>query len=73
MAEINITENERIICMAEELSMIGLKAKDAIHIACAAYAESDYFLTTDISVLKKTINCVKVINPVDLIRETEGE
>ncbi len=73
LAEMNITENEHIICMAEELSTIGLKAKDAIHIACAAYAKSDYFLTTDIGILKKTINCIKVINPVDFIRETEGE
>ena len=51
----------------------GLKAKDSIHIACAAEAKCDYFLTTDIGILKKNIDIVKVINPIDFIRETEAE
>lgn len=72
IAKINIFENENILRTAEELLKIGIKTKDAIHIACAADAKCDYFLTTDIGILKKNLDLVKVRNPIDFIRETEG-
>ena len=55
--------------MAESLLSKGLKAKDAIHIACAAETRCDYFLTTDIGILKKNIEIIRVRNPIDFIRE----
>lgn len=71
LADVCIEENENILITAENLLTIGLKPKDAIHIACAAEAKCDYFLTTDIGILKKNIDIVKVVNPIDFIRETE--
>lgn len=73
IAGIYIEENENILNMAEALLTKGLKAKDAIHVACAAESKCDYFLTTDVGILKKNIDIVKVINPIDYIIETEGE
>ena len=73
IAYTHIIENENIIKTAETLLSKGLKAKDAIHVACAVEGKCDYFLTTDIGILKKNIDIIKVINPIDFIRETEVE
>lgn len=73
IAGIYIEENENILNMAEALLTKGLKAKDAIHVACAAESKCDYFLTTDVGILKKNIDIVKVVNPIDYIIETEGD
>ena len=73
IAETYIKENENILKVAETLLSKGIKAKDAIHIACAAEAKCDYFLTTDMGILNKNIGTVKVINPIDFIREMEAE
>jgi predicted nucleic acid-binding protein len=35
------------------LTEIGLKAKDALHIACAIEGKANYYLTTDDEILKK--------------------
>jgi predicted nucleic acid-binding protein len=47
----------------------GIHSKDALHIACAITAGADYFITTDIKILKKTkiINEIKIINPIEFI------
>ena len=66
-------ETENTLNTVESLLSKGLKVKDAIHIACAAEAKCDYFLTTDIGILKKNIDIIKVLNPIDFIRETEVE
>lgn len=71
LAEIRIEESESILTNAEKLVAIGLKPKDAIHVACAAEAGCDYFLTTDRGILKKKIDLVKVLNPLDFIKELE--
>lgn len=71
IAKINVLENESILRTAEELCRIGIKTKDAIHISCAIYSKCDYFLTTDIGILKKDIDLIKVRNPIDFISETE--
>ena len=50
IADTYVEENENILAVAEELLSKGIKAKDAIHIACAAETHCDYFLTTDIGI-----------------------
>ena len=71
LAEKNILANDEIIKLAEALVKKGLKPKDALHIACASYADCDYFITTDAGILKKHIEVIKTINPIDFISETE--
>lgn len=71
IASINVLESENILNIAEQLQTIGIKAKDAIHIACAADSKCEYFLTTDNGILKKDISLIKIRNPIDFIREME--
>lgn len=73
IADTYVEESENILTVAETLLSKGLKAKDAIHIACAAETQCDCFLTTDIGILKKNIEIIKVLNPIDFIREMEVE
>ena len=61
--------SDEIAMKANELMGLGLKQKDAAHIACAIHLGTDYFLTTDKKVLNKPIQGIKVINPIEFIRE----
>jgi len=49
----------------------GIKPKDALHIACAIKSGCEYFITTDNRLTNKTIPNIKIINPIDFVRETE--
>ena len=66
--------NEAIRQRAEQLEHNGLKADDALHIACAEAVSSDYFITCD----KRLINrcsglTLKVLNPVDFVLEIDSD
>ena len=65
----NILENEEILSKAEEYQKNGLKSLDSLHVACAVYAKCDVFITTDKGILKKKIDDIKVLNPIDFMRE----
>ena len=74
MATIRQQVNETIQQRAEQLEQQGIKAIDALHVACAEAANSDYFLTCD----KRLINrcqglLMKTLNPVDFILEIEDD
>lgn len=56
---------------ALEIEKTGIKHKDACHIACAIYMGCDYFITTDDRLLKYKTDEIKLVNPVDYIREVE--
>ena len=64
-AELDIEEKASVLNRTHRLTEIGLKAKDALHIACAIEGKANYFLTTDDEILKKcsTYKEVSVINP----------
>ncbi len=63
---------ERIRERALELEKEGLKAVDALHIACAEAAGSEYFLTCDDQVLRRYQGGIKVLNPVDFVLSVDG-
>jgi predicted nucleic acid-binding protein len=69
-ATTEIIESEKIITMAERYMKQGVKAKDALHLACAAKGNCDYFLTTDDQLLSKKdkIKEVNILNPLDFIQ-----
>jgi predicted nucleic acid-binding protein len=50
----------------------GIKENDALHIACAIKSGCAYFITTDDKLTNKDIENIKIVNPIDFIRETEG-
>lgn len=72
-ASVDIEETESVLMQATELATIGLKAKDALHIACACAASCDYFVTTDDIILRRghRVEGIVVIDPVGLIRELD--
>jgi predicted nucleic acid-binding protein len=69
--------NETIRKRANYLEQQGLKAMDALHIACAEAAKADYFVTGDDRLinryqpLKKADGALVVCNPTEFVRKTE--
>ena len=63
--------SETILTCGKEIIKLGIKNEDALHIACAIEKHCDYFVTTDNKLTNKNIKEVKVVNPIDFIRETE--
>jgi hypothetical protein len=60
-----------ILSAGQKIMKLGIKTNDALHIACAINQHCDYFITTDILLTRKNITEVKVINPIDFVREME--
>lgn len=69
LAKTDIGFSEEINETGRHLMSIGLKNKDALHVACALKGNCDYFLTTDKGVLNKQIDGITVMNPVDFVRK----
>ena len=65
--ETSVREKARIIMGS------GVRAKDALHIACAIFAKADYFVTTDKKLLNKTVDGIMIINPIDFVRRMRDE
>ena len=57
---------------AAEIIKTGVKSKDALHISCAIEGKADYFITTDIRLLKFSSDEIKIIDPIDFITLLEG-
>jgi len=72
---VDIEENERVLATAREYLEIGIKPKDALHVACAIEANCEYFLTTDVGILKKFKNStdIKVLDPIEFINVIEKQ
>jgi len=68
IAKSDIDFSEEINETGRVLMRLGLKNKDALHIACALKGKCAYFLTTDKGVLNKQIAGIIAINPVDFLR-----
>lgn len=74
LAELRQEVSVAIRQRAEALEKSGLKAMDALHVACAEAAKSDYLITCD----KRLINrcsglTMQVINPVDFVLEMSSD
>lgn len=72
-ASVYISENnaDDIQAKAAEIMKTGIKAKDAIHIACAIFGKSDVFLSTDDRLLKYRSDEIVLRNPIDFLRGME--
>lgn len=72
-AATDVEETPAILAGAGEFAARGLKAKDALHVACAIAAECDYFVTTDDDVLRRapSIKDIRVVDPPTFVRETQ--
>ena len=65
--------SDDILLNAKKFMPLGLKHKDAIHLACAIKHKCDYLITTDKKLLNKNglVSEIKIANPVAFIFETE--
>ena len=69
LAKQHVVLNREVVEFGKSLLPKGIKSKDAYHIACAVYANCDIFFTTDKKILKTSIPEIKVLNPIDYVRE----
>jgi predicted nucleic acid-binding protein len=67
VASLFVTENEEIIAFAETLFVKGIKPKDALHVACAEFADCEYLFTTDRRLSNKLVEGIKILNPLQFI------
>jgi len=58
-------------CYNEDRMEKGIRANDALHIACAIDSRCEYFITTDAGLTNKEIDGIKIINPIDFVRKME--
>jgi predicted nucleic acid-binding protein len=67
--------DEKILKRGTTIQLNNIKPKDSLHLSCAVESECQYFITTDIQLIKKAklFSEIKIINPIDFIRETEEE
>ncbi len=57
---------------AEALEQAGVGAVDALHLACAEAAASEYFLTCDDRVTRRYEGSLRVLNPVEFVLAITG-
>ena len=71
IAKVHCIENDKIIEYAENLYNKNIRTKDALHIACSVYSNSDYFITTDKQLYNLKLDDIKIINPLNFLNELE--
>jgi predicted nucleic acid-binding protein len=57
--------------MAKEIMTTGIKAADAVHVACAIAGNCDYFITVDRRLLKYQDKRIIICSPIELINQLE--
>ena len=72
-AYVGIERDELISKKAMEIMKSGVKEKDAFHVASAIYADCEYFISTDIRLLKYKSNEIKMLNPIEFVIKMEEE
>ncbi len=72
-AVVDIEETDAIIRQANEVARRGLRATDALHVACAIAAGCVFFLTTDDVIAKRMQGFahITVMNPTQFVVEVE--
>lgn len=72
LCQIRVSPEDAIYSLAQGFIQQGkFSAKDILHVACASYAQANFFLTCDDALMRQakklTLAC-EVMNPVDYIR-----
>jgi len=68
LAIVDIDESKDVIVFANEIMKKNFKPKDALHLSCAIKAGCNFFITTDMKILNKSIQNIIIIDPIDFIR-----
>ncbi|MDE6603103.1 MAG: hypothetical protein K2K90_13285 [Lachnospiraceae bacterium] len=69
---VGIDKEAEVKKFAERIMETGIKSADALHVACAILAGSDYFITTDDRLLKLQTEEIQVVTPGEFIRRLEA-
>ena len=70
---VDVDRRAEIEAKANEIMKTGVKFKDACHVASAIYAKCEYFISTDIRLLKFDTDEIKMVTPIEFVTETESE
>jgi predicted nucleic acid-binding protein len=71
LAKYNCKTSTKILEMGKTIEKLKIKPKDSLNIACAIVSNCYYFITTDIKLLNKNVNGIKIVNPINFIIEME--
>ncbi|GHV38190.1 hypothetical protein FACS1894187_16640 [Synergistales bacterium] len=71
IAKIHCHSSEEILSVGKVIEKLGILPKDALHLACAVQCDCEYFITTDVRLLKKKVDNIVIVNPINFIMETE--
>ncbi len=71
MIYVSDAKSDVISAQAHEIMKTGVKYKDACHVACAVLSECEYFLTTDRRLLRYKTDKLRMMNPMNFVRELE--
>lgn len=69
---VGIERDEEAKKIAEGIKETGVKGMDALHVACAILAGSDYIITTDDRLLKYQTEKIQIVTPGEFIRRMEA-
>jgi len=69
----DVSESQEILSQARAIQILGLKSKDALHLACALSETCDFFLSTDDMIIKKMAGFekIKALNPIIFLEVLE--
>jgi len=73
VSSVMIYSEKGILAYAKELTLSGFGKKDALHIASAHKAKTDFFITVDKGIIRKAnlVNSIKILSPIDFINYLE--
>ena len=69
----DIGESQEILSQAKAIQNLGLKSKDALHLACALSGSCDFFLSTDDTIIRKMAGFerIKALDPINFLEVLE--
>ena len=73
LAKKTVVFDEKVKSIANGLLKIDIKTKDALHIACAVYANASYFITTDKRLYNKPIDSIAIVGPINFLERYYDE
>lgn len=73
IAKYKCKSSGKIFELGKQIEQNKIRSSDALHIACAIESQCDYFITTDGGLINKSMDEIKIVNPIDFIREMEEQ
>ena len=72
-ASVDVDASPELLAKARTLGGMGLRSKDALHLACAISTACDFFITTDDGILTKVagLDGIHIVDPPGFVRSTE--